>query len=130
MNLSSGVTTDVISIDQSACVDIRVDGTDIFSIALNNLSLDVKQSERGVSDMMFGRLFKFKDLDKDKKDGIIQHVKKFMRLHFSYAKSKDGHGLTLYANYQNYINSPYVKLVDGLPYLDLIPNTYLKLHPD
>lgn len=48
-----------------------------------------------------------------------------MRLHFNYAKTKNG--IVIYVNYANYINSPYVKLVDGRPYLALVDNTYLRL---
>ena len=99
INDETGVGLNDISIDQSACVDVRIDGTDIFSIRMSNLSLDVKHSERGESDTAFGRPFNFKDLGKDIKSRIIQHVKKFMRLHFSYAKTKDNNGIVIYANY-------------------------------
>lgn len=38
--------------------------------------------------------------------------------------------ITLYFNYYNYLNSPFIKILDdGLSYLDIIDGTYLKLEP-
>ena len=99
MNDEAGQDSGVISIDQSACVDVHIDGTDAFSMKLNAYGLSAMQGERGESSATFSRLFDFKNMDDRAKNEVIEHTKKFMRLHFSYAKTKDNSGITLYANY-------------------------------
>ena len=58
---------------------------------------------------------------------FIEAVKPFLRIYMNYKKDSDG--ITLYANYQNFINSPFVKLQDNRLYVDTVPGTFAKISP-
>ena len=137
--------TNVLSIQQNKCVDVRVssvyevdgeevvDSDDVFSQAIRALRLkamhgeDIDLEDRETYVRNFNFRSWFNSISDEDKQKFKEKIKKFFRLHFNYAKGKNG--IDLYVNYANYINSPYVKLVDGLPYLSLIEGTYLKLPP-
>lgn len=56
-------------------------------------------------------------------------IDKFLNVYCSY--TKDDNGITLYFNYYNFLNSPFVKFVDGGKVsMDIVKGTYLKLKPD
>jgi len=50
-----------------------------------------------------------------------------MKLYVNYKKSDDG--ITLYFNYFNYLNTPYVRIEQNKVYPDYVDGTYLKLGP-
>ena len=125
------VSQNEIIIDDSMCIDTRIDGTDAFSTYINSLGIDPRKSEENVDSSTFVKDFDFSSLSTAEKRSFIENVKKFMILYFSYAKTSSG--IVLYVNYQNYLNSPYVKLADGLPYMTLLDDeytTYAKIYPD
>ena len=123
-----GTKIDEMSINQSACVDVRVDGNDQFSKYINELSVFPMHGENYIVTHTLTRNFQFDQLDDSIKYDIIKNMRKFMKLYFSYSKSNLG--ITLYVNYQNYVNSPYVKLQDGKPFMTILPQTYLKIAPN
>lgn len=51
-----------------------------------------------------------------------------LNIQVNYSKDNDGR-LTLFFNYANYINTPFVKYVDGNFKIDTIDRTYLMLKP-
>lgn len=57
------VTQDEISIDNSRCIDIRIDGTDTFSTYVNSLGIDPRKSEKNVDDEVFSKNFDFSTLN-------------------------------------------------------------------
>lgn len=49
-------------------------------------------------------------------------------IYVNYRRDSDLNGITLYFNYSNYLNSPFIKLDDDYrPLIDTIDGTYLKL---
>ena len=62
------------------------------------------------------------------KDGV--DIKKFLRIYINYKKDvTNNNAIVLYFNYNNYINTPYVKVDNFKVYTDIIDDTYLKLAP-
>lgn len=59
-------------------------------------------------------------------DGIS--LAEIMKLYVNYKKSSDG--ITLYFNYFNYLNTPYVKIQDSKVYPEIIEGTYAKIGQD
>lgn len=53
-------------------------------------------------------------------------LSRLLKIFVNYKKS-DGNAIDLYFNYFNWFDTPYIKMEDGLPYLDTIGGTYLKL---
>ena len=51
-----------------------------------------------------------------------------MKVYFSYQKSSDG--ITIYANYSNYLNSPFVKLNGSRLYVDTLERSYAEVKQD
>lgn len=49
----------------------------------------------------------------------------YLNLYMNYVKQNNN--ITLYFNYCNFLNSPFLKVVDGKQKLDIIPRSYLKL---
>lgn len=98
MSLSgTGVTSSDIEIAESACADIRVDGTDAFSIELNKLSVDPIHSEDSINDSIFTNELDISSLGKEKIQELIERVKTFARLYIGYDKCDEG--IVLYVNY-------------------------------
>lgn len=63
------------------------------------------------------------------KELISNNINDLFKIYINY-KYNNGK-ITLYFNYYNYLNSPFIKILDdGLVYLDIIDNTYLKLEPN
>lgn len=57
-------------------------------------------------------------------------IKKLLRLYVNYKKdAQTNNGIVLYFNYNNYLNTPFIKLEDYRVYTDIIDGTYLKLAP-
>ena len=57
-------------------------------------------------------------------------ISKFLRVYVNYKKDKDnGNGIVLYFNYENYYNTPFVRILNNRTYSDIIDGTYLKLRP-
>ena len=54
-------------------------------------------------------------------------IGRFLKIHVNYKKESENN-ITLYFNYLNYLNTPYVKQIDGRTYIDIIDGTYLKLN--
>lgn len=53
-------------------------------------------------------------------------IGEFLKIQANYKKNPDG-GITLFFNYENYINSPFVKIKNGRVYTDVVDGTYLRL---
>lgn len=53
-------------------------------------------------------------------------LSRLLKIFVNYKKA-DGNAIDLYFNYFNWFDTPYIKMADGLPYLDTISGTYLKL---
>lgn len=64
-------------------------------------------------------------LDRTDLADFCEKAKDFLRIYMSYSKTQDG--IVLYANYQNYVNSPFVKIEDGRALIDTIDGTYAKI---
>lgn len=64
-------------------------------------------------------------------DMDIDDVQKLFRIYVNYKKDMyDGSAITLFFNYQNYLNSPFIRVGDGgRLYQDTIEGTYLRLGP-
>jgi hypothetical protein len=60
--------------------------------------------------------------------GSIENLKKFLNVYVHYKRNPDK-TLTLYFNYYNYINTPYVRIDGNKTKMDTIDGTYLKLKP-
>ena len=116
-----------IEIAQSAIVDIRIDGNDAFTKELNKLGLSALHGEHSPAYGIQLNTIDLSILDEYQKHEIVEHIKKFMKLHICYSKESDG--IALYVNYQNYINSPYTKLSDSKMYMKQLPATYAKIMP-
>lgn len=58
---------------------------------------------------------------------VCKDLQDLLRIHVSYKKDLDDHSITLYFNYFNYFDSPYIKIENQLLYSDTIQGTYLKL---
>ena len=120
-------STSSISVSNDSCIDVRIDGTDKFSQVLSSYDVLPRHGEDFSIPGTMSRKFNFRSLDETTKMNVIDHARQFMNLHISYAKSSNG--IVLYVNYQNYINSPYIKIKDGQPYMTTIDNTYCKILP-
>ena len=55
-------------------------------------------------------------------------ISEFVKLYVNYKRDKSG--ITLYFNYYNYLDTPFVKIKENKIYSDIIPSTYLELKPD
>ena len=53
-------------------------------------------------------------------------IGEFLKIQANYKKGDDGK-ITLFFNYENYLNSPFVKIKNGRVYTDVVDGTYLKL---
>ena len=58
---------------------------------------------------------------------MCEQLQKLLRIYVSYKKDTDDHSITLYFNYFNYFDTPYIKIENQLLYSDTIQGTYLKL---
>ena len=58
----------------------------------------------------------------------MEKLSKFLNIYVNYKKNPDN-SITLYFNYINYLNTPFLKLEDGSLKIDTIPGTYLRLEP-
>lgn len=67
-------------------------------------------------------VFKASDLKE-----YIRKLSKFLNIYVNYKKNSD-EKLTLYFNYINYLNTPFLKIVGSSIKIDTITNTYLKLN--
>jgi len=54
-------------------------------------------------------------------------LSKLLRIYANYKKEAEDDSITLYFNYFNWLDSPYVKIENNLLYVDTIEGTYLKL---
>ena len=54
-------------------------------------------------------------------------LEKMLKLYVNYKKNADDNTIDLYFNYFNWFDTPYVKIIDNKTYIDIIPETYLKL---
>ena len=59
-------------------------------------------------------------------DSKSVNLSEALKVHVSYKREEDK-SLTLYFNYMNYFDTPYVKIQDNKPVPDTIDGTYLKL---
>ena len=57
----------------------------------------------------------------------INDISKFANIYVNYTYNNGD--ITLYFNYYNYLNSPYLSYINGKFSIDIIPGTYLKLKP-
>ena len=94
---SEGVTSSDISIDTSACTDVRIDGIDSFSVKINNLNIDPLHSERDIDNSIFIREFNMSSVSDEDIKKLLERVKTFSRLYIGYDKCDDG--IVLYVNY-------------------------------
>lgn len=74
----------------------------------------------------FGSLDKIQ-VDLSRGTEICEQLQKLLRIYASYKKDTDDHSITLYFNYFNYFDTPYIKIENQLLYSDMIQGTYLKL---
>lgn len=107
--------------------DVRVGSDDKFSRYMQELGLDTLKSEEVVDGSYTTVKFNFESLTDEQKQQFIEDLKKFLRVYVSYKKDEDG--ISLYVNYQNYVNSPYVKLENGKAYVDVLDGTYALVKP-
>jgi hypothetical protein len=56
-------------------------------------------------------------------------IKKLLRMYINYKKDIDTSKITLYFNYFNYINTPFIKVEDSKIYSEIIEGTYAKIAP-
>lgn len=119
--LTEQMTSDLVSID--------LDSTDAFSqyIALST-SLSAAMLETSQMYAIDESYFDYTSTSKQEKEDFLEFVKRFLQIHMSYRRTSNG--IVLYANYQNYINSPYIKIVNGKTYVDTIPLTYARILPN
>ena len=101
--------------------------SDAFSQFLSVHSLCAVTSELMQSQQAAQHQFSWSSASSADLQRIMAKISKLLRLYFNYKKTPDG--IVLYANYQNYINTPFVKVVNGKPYIDTIPGTYAKVMP-
>ena len=60
-----------------------------------------------------------------------EQIEQLSRIYVNYRKYDDGGPkIELYFNYMNYLDSPYLRIVDNKTYIDTIDNTYLRLKQD
>jgi len=57
----------------------------------------------------------------------ISDIEEFLKIHVNYKVDSSTHKISLYFNYHNFINSPYIKVEDSNIKTDTIETTYLKL---
>jgi len=58
----------------------------------------------------------------------LKKLSKFMNIYINYRKNSN-QSITLFFNYINYLNTPFLKIVDSSVKIDTIERTYLKLDP-
>lgn len=87
------------------------DATDVFSQFLRSSRLSAMHGENAIDEYAEVDTIDMSTLDDEQKIALVNKARKFLRLYFGYKKGPDG--LTLYVNYSNFINSPFVKIQDG-----------------
>ena len=107
----------------SAAYDKYADSTDFLNaIALSaatfGLSLDPFGQEQSKTKMLDSIAFDISQID----------LADLLKLYVNYKKKKNG--IVLYFNYYNYINTPYIKIVDGKTYPDYIQSSYCRVAPN
>jgi len=93
--------------------DIRVDNivdglSDPFSQYINKNNWFGMHSEDSFDSSYIPTSIDYDEFSSDEQQQFIERMKPFLRIYMNYKKSSEG--ITLYANYQNYINSPFIKL--------------------
>lgn len=104
------------------------DATDNFSTYMRSNKLSTLRSESHVDSSVAVNTIDMSTLDDAQRINLIDKAKKLLRLYFNY--KKDATGLTLYVNYSNFINSPFLKVENGQTYCDTINGTYAKILPN
>ena len=84
-------------VDISVCTDVRIDGTDQFSVKMNNLNIDPLHSEYDIDNSIFTREFNMSSVSDEDLKKLVERVKIFARLYIGYDKCADG--IVLYVNY-------------------------------
>lgn len=73
-----------------------------------------------IGDVYDTRIFDMDDIN------VSADISKFLKLYVNYKKDSNDN-ITLYFNYINYINTPFLRIEDGKLYPEIIDRTYLKL---
>ena len=121
-----------IDVPDSECSGVAIDfsttASDKFSAFLQNSGISSFRSEQydGRHASQYSE-FDIMDIDADDREHLFEMAAGFLKIYMNYKKSSSG--ITLYANYQNFINSPFLKIVDGKPYVDTIDRTYAIIQP-
>ena len=112
----------------SALVDIDQSSTDAFSDwTKNTAKLSAASIESGSSFSDTQIDFNYSTLSDTEKQRFKDVAKKFLQVYMGYRKTPNG--IVLYANYQNYVNSPFLKMEDGQILVDTIDSTYARIEP-
>ena len=126
-----GSSSDGINVPDTSWKNIAVshkNDDDSFSQFLNEKHLCALHSGELIDNSYIASTFEWDMLTAEQKDDVISYASKFLRLYMNYKKSNDG--IVLYVNYQNFINSPFITLKNGMTYSDTIEGTYAKIAPD
>lgn len=124
--LSIGTVVDDKAVEQVAVS--HKDDYDKFSSFLIQHNLCALHSDELIDNSYIASTFEWDMLTDDQKTQLMSYASKFLRLYMNYRKTSDG--IVLYVNYQNFINSPFITLKNGMTYIDTIARTYAKIAPD
>lgn len=116
-----------IEVPKRDYINVRVEEDDNFSRFVSNSGLSALHSEDSQHDVAIDNSFDCSDIDAEQLEEAIDKIKSMLRVYMNYKKSQNG--IVLYANYQNFVNSPFLCIRDGKTYIDKVPGTYAEIMP-